>query len=191
MNATNETSERKPLDLSKIRVLFRAPDTLDLWGVPYDMRPGQSPRDLWQAPRPVRDAERARCGYKERRDGPREDWIYLGTPGGHDRVEETEPVKSFLARHAADIPHNPYEWTTLERTQARWDDPEAARISGDYRLLPVLGIMNDRAVVATRVDGTGGVQAWITATGAQHEDGFPPSIVEEARAWIGTWKEQT
>lgn len=38
--------------LPTIRTLYRQPDTLSLWGIPYVMREGQTPRDIWNAPRP-------------------------------------------------------------------------------------------------------------------------------------------
>ena len=35
-------------DFTTIRVLYRD-NNLTLWGIPYDMRPGQAPRDLQRA----------------------------------------------------------------------------------------------------------------------------------------------
>ena len=37
------------MSFSSIKILFRSPDTLTLWGIPYEMRPGQSPGDLWRS----------------------------------------------------------------------------------------------------------------------------------------------
>jgi hypothetical protein len=99
------------LPLSSIRVLFRAPDALTLWGIPYEMRPGQSPRDLWRAyhewtpPRPG--------WYGSNR--PNLGWIYLGEPGwyGSTSPARVAEIKAFLTTHKEDIPDNPYEWSTL------------------------------------------------------------------------------
>jgi hypothetical protein len=101
-------------DLSTIRVLWRQPDTLALWGIPYEMRPGQSPRDLWRA----RDAYVApRPGHYGSKRVNLDDWIWLGQPGwfGSMSTERVTEVKAFIARHRADVPGNPYEWTTLPK----------------------------------------------------------------------------
>ena len=85
-------------DLSTIRVLFRAPDTLALYGLPYEMRRdiGQAPRHLWKA-------------------GQTKGWIWLGSPGwfGSMTAGRRREVEAFLSRHKDDIPGNPYEWVTL------------------------------------------------------------------------------
>lgn len=84
--------------LATIRVLFRRDDSLELFGIPYEMRPGQSPRDLWRA---------------GRTDG----WIWLGSPGwwGHlDSVAQHE-IRTFLAENAADVPDGPFEWSYIGR----------------------------------------------------------------------------
>lgn len=52
-------------------VLWRQPDTLTLWGIHHDMRPGQEPADLFAArpfPRP------GWFGAPGRSAGPREGW---------------------------------------------------------------------------------------------------------------------
>jgi hypothetical protein len=84
---------RLPLDT--IKVLFRQPDALALWGIPYDMRPSQSPKDL-------------HAKY-------RKDWIFLGYPGwfGSLSQDDIREIKAFLAQHRGNIPENPYEWTRL------------------------------------------------------------------------------
>jgi len=106
----NQASEEQ-LPLSSIRVLFRAPDALTLWGIPYEMRPGQSPRHLldayrtWVAPRP------GHYGSNQIKLG----WIYLGEPGwfgSMSRARRAE-VDAFLSKHKDDIPQGPYEWTRL------------------------------------------------------------------------------
>lgn len=81
--------------LDTIRVLYTAPETLSLYGIPYQMRPGQAPRDIGV--------------------GWRSDWIWLGSPGwfGSMTVDEIALVKAFLHRVAIDIPQNPHEWTKI------------------------------------------------------------------------------
>jgi hypothetical protein len=91
------TTDNMPV-LATIKVLFRCPDTLALWGVPYNMRRdvGQSPGHLWRA-------------------GQTKDWIWLGSPGwwGSLSPASQTAIKEWLAARADDIPENPYEWVTL------------------------------------------------------------------------------
>lgn len=93
------------VDLDSIRTLYRQPDTLALWGIPYDMRPEQSPRDLWNAPHAP---------------GPLDDWIYLGCPGWWGSIEEADQkrITAWLARHAELVPENPCEWSRVRRYHA-------------------------------------------------------------------------
>lgn len=81
--------------LDTIRVLYTAPDTLSLWGIPYKMREGQNPKDI--------------------REDYRGDWLWLGTPGwfGAMTSEEILLVRAFLDKFKADIPQNPHEWTKI------------------------------------------------------------------------------
>lgn len=85
------------VDLEAIKVLFLAPDTLTLHGIPYDMRPGQQPGDLWRALRT-------------------EGWLWLGQPGWWGHLDRTEIalVKAWLAKHAEEVPQNPCEWSRVE-----------------------------------------------------------------------------
>ncbi len=90
-------------NLALIRVLFRAPDTLHLYGIPYEMRAdvNQSPRDLWNAPHADRP--------------PRYGWVALGLCVG----PQPEPIASWLATIPHDaIPMGPYEWTSLASFEA-------------------------------------------------------------------------
>jgi len=84
--------------LSTIKILFRTPDDLSLYGIPYKMRPdiGQEPRHLWKA-------------------GQTKGWIWLGTPGWYGSMsnDDVAAVKAFLAKHKGDVPGGPYEWTEL------------------------------------------------------------------------------
>lgn len=98
--------------LALIRVLFRAPDTLCLYGIPYDMREGQQPSDLWQA-RSYADLLASARGFYGRRihaPGPLDDWIWLGCPGwwGNMSRDDQAAVKAWLQGRA--VPENPFEW---------------------------------------------------------------------------------
>ena len=79
-----------------IRVLYRDAN-LSLWGVPYNLRPGQSPRH-------IQDAGNAR------------DWIWLGSPGwfGGMTIAEMDEVRAYLAKLGPLVPGNAYEHSTLE-----------------------------------------------------------------------------
>lgn len=97
--------------LDTIRVLYREPDTLALWGIPYEMR-----RDVGQAPRHLLARHRAGtlCMFG---DPP---WIWLGSPGwyGHLARSEQRLIRAWLA--AVDVllgegtvPGNPHEWSEI------------------------------------------------------------------------------
>lgn len=98
--------------LTKIKVLFRQSDTMALYGIPYEMRPGQSPRDLMRgSPRLPYGTH----GAPFRPAGPREDWLWLGTPGwwGHFSPADQEAIKAFLVKHGDMVPTHPGEWSAL------------------------------------------------------------------------------
>lgn len=107
--------------LETIRVLWRRPDTMELWGIPYDMREGQAPRDLYNGRRiPDTCAIAAgRYGATIHAPGVREDWIYLGAPGwwGSLSAHEQALIEAYLAKIAfADgIPSSPGEWLKIRR----------------------------------------------------------------------------
>jgi hypothetical protein len=86
--------------LARVVVLFRQSDSLSLWGIPYRMRPGQSPRDILRGP----------LG----KYGPPADWVYLGSPGwwGDLTARDRALVEALLAG-ADDVPTGPYEWCYL------------------------------------------------------------------------------
>lgn len=81
--------------LDTIRVLYAMPDTLSLYGIPYQMRPGQAPRDIFEK--------------------FRHEWIWLGSPGwfGSMTKAEISLVREFLTTFKNDIPQNPHEWTKI------------------------------------------------------------------------------
>lgn len=83
-------------DLDSIKVLFRRDDSLELFGVPYKMRPGQGAKDIFRA-------------------GNTKGWIWLGSPGWWGSMTKGEQalVKAFLAKHKDDVPTGPNEWSTL------------------------------------------------------------------------------
>jgi len=83
-------------DLDSIRVLYRQDDTMTLWGIPYGMRPGQSPRDLQRA-------------------GNAGGWIYLGGPGwwGTLDADSIVRIKIWLTVHADDVPTGPCEFDVI------------------------------------------------------------------------------
>ena len=83
-------------ELKQIKVLYREPDTLSLWGIPYEMRVGQQPRDLWH--------RRYETG-----------WIWLGSPGWYGSMSKADiaAVKKFVAKHKDLVPQGPAEWSSL------------------------------------------------------------------------------
>lgn len=85
-------------DLDKIVVLWRQPDTLALWGIPYAMRNEcqQTPYDLWRAAHEYR-APSTRAGQAKRVN--LSDWIWLGSPGwwGGLLPEERTAIEVWLA----------------------------------------------------------------------------------------------
>lgn len=106
--------------LDSIVALYRAPDTLTLWGIPYRMREdvGQQPGDLYRASRWYwgLDLDTRSTRYARPTHDPKRDWIYLGSPGwfGTLKPDEIEAIKAFLAQHTAVIPQGPNEWCYLE-----------------------------------------------------------------------------
>lgn len=103
-------------DLATICVLFRAPDTLTLYGIPYDMKPGQQPGDIWRGRR-LQDpaAPHYVLGATVSVPGPASDWIWLGQPGWWSNLtrEEQRAISEWLEKLGDVVPVNPYEWTTL------------------------------------------------------------------------------
>lgn len=107
-----------PINLPSIRVLWRQPDTLALWGIPYDMRPGQSPHHLWNAPRPDTLARAAgRYGAMMHSPGPLEGWVYLGSPGwwGTIAQDDQQQIAAWLAELGDMVPGNPCEWVAVSQ----------------------------------------------------------------------------
>lgn len=91
------------IHLHTIRILFRAPDTLRLYGIPYEMRKdvGQEPRHLWQAAqRRADDMHKLRPGTPVG-PNPTAGWIFIG---------EDEPDNRAWLAALDDVPQHPYEW---------------------------------------------------------------------------------
>ncbi len=91
---------------------------MTLWGIPYPMRPGQSPRDLLGPPSV---ADNGRGVFQNRREPSELGWIYLGGPGwwGSHDLEAMARAYAWLAERSADIPQGPYEWCTVEAFDPR------------------------------------------------------------------------
>lgn len=87
-------------DLDKIVVLWRQPDLMALWGIPYAMREdcGQTPKHLWDARN--RDIRRpVRSGVYHSKPVDLSDWIWLGQPGwwGSILPEEQNAIRVWLS----------------------------------------------------------------------------------------------
>lgn len=85
----------REVPLNKIKVLYREPRTMALWGIPYEMRPGQQPRDL--------------------ANHPRRGWVYLGSPGWRGSMPRgrQEKVKSWIGKLGNIVPSGPNEWSRV------------------------------------------------------------------------------
>ena len=103
--------------LAEVRVLWRQPDTLALWGIPYDMREGQSPNDLARAHRNWEAPRYPKIGGSKRID--LSDWVWIGQPGwwGSWSKADIAAITAWLAlpRVAENIPGGPCEWATLPK----------------------------------------------------------------------------
>lgn len=84
------------MSLSSIRVLWRCPGSMGLFGIPYEMRAGQSPRDLYDV-------------------GNVSDWTWLGSPGwwGSLSGPYQKRVAAFLGSLGDLVPEGPGEWSEL------------------------------------------------------------------------------
>jgi hypothetical protein len=107
------------MNLASIRVLWRQPDVMALWGIPYPMRPKQSPMNLWESTKVPDTAKHAagHYGHFLATPGPREGWIWLGSPGwwGHLTPAQQAAIATYLEPlQARDlIPVGPNEWIEL------------------------------------------------------------------------------
>jgi hypothetical protein len=111
----------------QIFVLYRKPDALGLYGIPYRMREGQSPRDLQKA---HDDYVPPRPGHYGSKQTDLSDWVYLGHPGWWGDMGAGHPVRkaivAFAAEHPDAIPRGPYEWVDLTALGLELHLPDAA-----------------------------------------------------------------
>jgi hypothetical protein len=84
--------------LAKVRVLYREPDSMSLWGIPYAMRTGQEPRHLREA-------------------GNTKGWLWLGCPGWYGNMAKAEQalVQDYVAQARAGglVPEWPNEYSEV------------------------------------------------------------------------------
>ena len=114
-------------EFDSIKYLWRQPDTLSLWGIPHELRPGQSPKDLFLAEWPCRHehdwlpVDYRKCAPRKRSGEAPPDWIWLGAPGWYGSMSrgQVDEVKAFLKRlNPQSIPSGPHEWAPVERTES-------------------------------------------------------------------------
>ena len=92
--------------LARVRVLYREPDTLALWGIPYEMRRevGQTPRHIVQGYEERLERWRRHLGryapWTPAPSDPRGEWLWLGQPGwwGTVSAEDRLVIEPWLAR---------------------------------------------------------------------------------------------
>ena len=107
------------VELSKIRVLYRDGNgSMGLWGIPYDMRPGQSPRDLRRAHESYSPPRPGSYGAKQ---VDLSDWVWLGSPGwyGSMTADEIAEVKRYLTWFRDAVPNGPNEFSELP-SEVNW-----------------------------------------------------------------------
>lgn len=103
---------------TRVFALFRASDTMALWGITHTLRPGQSPGDLWRARK--ESIERWREPRPAQTVGVPEplklDWVWLGSPGWWGDMPDKlrAQIEAFTEKHSTLIPESPNEWTNLE-----------------------------------------------------------------------------
>ena len=87
----------------QVHALYRQNISLSLFGILYELRPGQSPRDILQ-------------GCSNRGEAFPEDWVWLGSPGWWADMpkERKEAVQAFMREHPDAAPENPGEFCELK-----------------------------------------------------------------------------
>ncbi len=108
--------------LEGVRILFRSPDAGGLWGVPYLMREGQAPYDLWKARKDfLNNLSFAAYDYRRSLDEDvqkrlaLEDWVLIPEFEWDYRSEEDKrDALAFLEKWKGSIPKGPREWVVLE-----------------------------------------------------------------------------
>lgn len=106
--------------LDGIVVLWRQPDLMALWGIPYSMREGcgQTPKHLWDAR--DRDMRRpVRSGAHQSNPVDLSDWIWLGQFGwwGSLLPEEQATIRVWLSplEMLGLVPQGPCEFVDLRK----------------------------------------------------------------------------
>jgi hypothetical protein len=108
-------------DLDKIVVLWRQPDLLALWGIPYSMREGcgQTPKHLWDARRSFYEKPISNRVYTRSNPTNLDDWIWLGQCGwwGSLLPEERAAIEVWIAPlETLDlVPTGPCEFVDLRK----------------------------------------------------------------------------
>jgi hypothetical protein len=151
-------SDALPLDT--VQVLYRDRE-MQLWGIPYKMRPGQQPRDLQDA---HHDYVPPRYGHYGSKQTSIADWIWLGSPGwwGHYNKEQQEDIKDFLKMNREYVPQGPYEWSELPdenpiEVDAKITGTDLLLIAGGVVALGLVGYLIWAAQVDAAAAETGGV----------------------------------
>ncbi len=91
--------------LANAKVLYRAANGF-LYAIPYEMQPGQSPRDLYDSTSFPDVCSRV-SGARIVMPGPREDWVLV-----FEREPDPAEVE-LLARFGDLVPQRPHEWGKL------------------------------------------------------------------------------
>lgn len=114
------------MNFASIKVLFRAPDSLALWGIPYAMKVdvGQQPYDLWRA---RRDYVPPKYGSSGPKQVDLSDWILLD--------EQDPTVAAFLATQC--VPQGPCEWSKIAEAPVSLPPPLATFTSEGGRTFTV------------------------------------------------------
>lgn len=100
---------------ASIRVLFLAPDTLQLFGIPYGMRRdiGQEPRHLWNA---ARKRSEALCDPNRYR-GPHGPYVPPNPTEGWVVIDDRNPDDAAWLATLDDVPRNPCEWVEINASK--------------------------------------------------------------------------
>lgn len=178
---TAEDAARMRRQLASIKVLFRAPESLALYGIPYDMRPGQQPIDIWRTARSIHARGTAPAGYTD----PRNEWIWLGSPGwwGHLSAGEIAAVEAWLVERTArgEVPGNPYEWCPITH---RVGDVRIALLQLRARTRTALGPLDEYTAEAAARMARPDPEAYAEAERMRLIEGFPHRLSAAGHAWL-------
>jgi hypothetical protein len=148
-------------DLDRIVVLWRQPDLLALWGIPYAMREScqQTPKHLWDARHSFYEKPIANRTYARRNPTDLSDWIWLGQCGwwGSLLPEERTAIEVWLSplEMLGLVPKGPCEFVDLRKEfrgqtydEAVWGKRPTAKIHPElgHAIIPGMGL-DDMAIV--------------------------------------------